>query len=358
MIREISLSDINYFKLSIGDRILKKDIFNSKGNIPVYSSNVYKSFGLLYKSNISDFKHNYVLWGIDGDFNFDIKYKGEEFATTDHCGTIKILNSKIFPEYLLYQLELKKRESSFDRSLRPSVKKMMNIKIPIPFKNDIIDVKKQQELIKKYNKFLKVKRKLNLLIYEIKNTKVDINPKEKINYIEDKISNFFNIHGEDSKLTKKYIEQKKGIYPVYSGQVKLNEPVGYIDSYDLDGKAIIWTTYGSGAGLMKIVNGKFNIGRNAGGLKLKKEYFNKINLLWFLLKYENEFLNMRRVVKGQGRVPHTLVKDIIIKIPLNDEGNIDLDKQNEIADKYSVIENNKNLLLDHLNVITKIWIDI
>ena len=88
---DITLSDDRYFHLAIGNRILIKDLRGSKGEIPVYSANVQKAYGYTDKSNITDFSHDYVLWGIDGKFLFNIKHKGEQFATTDHCGTIKIL---------------------------------------------------------------------------------------------------------------------------------------------------------------------------------------------------------------------------------------------------------------------------
>ncbi len=92
MKKEISLKDKEYFELFIGKRVLKRQIFRSKGKIPVYSANVFKPFGYLEKGNIEDFSHDYVLWGIDGNFEFNIIKKGIKFATTDHCGAIKVLH--------------------------------------------------------------------------------------------------------------------------------------------------------------------------------------------------------------------------------------------------------------------------
>jgi hypothetical protein len=83
---QVALSDTTLFKVGIGKRVLKKEIFYSKGNIPVYSSNVHEPFGFLDNSNgsITDFTHDYVLWGIDGNFEFSVKRQGELFAITDH----------------------------------------------------------------------------------------------------------------------------------------------------------------------------------------------------------------------------------------------------------------------------------
>lgn len=84
---DISLSDAQYFRLSIGKRVLKKDIYYDKsgGKIPVYSSNVKVPFGKTKDSNITDFNRDSVLWGIDGNFEFNAIPRGEKFRTTDHA---------------------------------------------------------------------------------------------------------------------------------------------------------------------------------------------------------------------------------------------------------------------------------
>jgi len=71
MKKEISLANNKYFDISIGKRVIKKEVYKSKGKIPVYSANVFKPFGFLVESNIDDFSHNYLLWGIDGNFEYN-----------------------------------------------------------------------------------------------------------------------------------------------------------------------------------------------------------------------------------------------------------------------------------------------
>ena len=154
------------------------------------------------------------------------------------------------------------------------------------------------------------------------------------------LNQLFNIHGENSKLIKAYMQSHTGQYPVYSGQVIINEPAGYIDDYDHEGQYIIWTTYGSSASLMKIVNGQFSIGRNAGGLSLKTPYKTKIDLEWFLYKYQPIFIENRGVdVDGQKRMPHSLVKDIQVQIPINDDGDIDIEFQINEKDRFKNMKN-------------------
>lgn len=100
--KTVSLADETLFSLSLGKRLLKKDFIEDKGDIPVYSANVFDPFVYTDESNIASFEYDYVLWGIDGIFSFNVMKKGSRFATTDHCGTIKVLNSSIDPYYLAY----------------------------------------------------------------------------------------------------------------------------------------------------------------------------------------------------------------------------------------------------------------
>ncbi len=59
--KKVSLSDKALFTLSLGKRLLKKDFITAKGDIPVYSANVFEPFVYTDKSNITDFSKAYVL---------------------------------------------------------------------------------------------------------------------------------------------------------------------------------------------------------------------------------------------------------------------------------------------------------
>lgn len=134
--KQVSLADKNLFTLSLGKRLLKKDFITAKGDIPVYSANVFEPFVYTDQSNITDFDKAYVLWGIDGEFSFNVMDKGKVFASTDHCGTIKILDDQIDPYYLAYVMEETRHKYGFDRGLRASLTNMKAFHIDIPVKPD------------------------------------------------------------------------------------------------------------------------------------------------------------------------------------------------------------------------------
>jgi len=131
--KEVKLGNTDLFNLFIGKRVLKKETLDSGENgIPVYSANVFEPFGLIEESNITDFAHPSILWGIDGKYELRYIPAKEVFATTDHCGVIQILDKTIIPEYLLYSLIMRKKADSFNRTFRANLTNMKRIKVNIP----------------------------------------------------------------------------------------------------------------------------------------------------------------------------------------------------------------------------------
>lgn len=70
-------------------------------------------------------------------------------------------------------------------------------------------------------------------------------------------------------ISKEYLKQNTGIYPVYSSQTAENGVFGRINSYDYDGEYVTWTTDGANAGSVFYHQGKFNITNVCGLLKPK-----------------------------------------------------------------------------------------
>lgn len=348
--KPICLSNKELFELSIGKRIVKRDIYNIEGSIPIFSANVKEPVGFHYKSNIENFNNNFVLWGIDGDFEFNYIPKNTPFVSTDHCGTIRILSDEILPKYLMIQLEKVKHKYGFDRGLRASLKNMESVFIDLPIDSKgKIDIQKQNEVIERYEYIEELKVKVDSYNKLINNIKIDITNDFKIEHF--KVSNLFEILGEEN-LTKKYINLNKGEYPVYSGQLENDGVFGYINSYKYDETLLTWVTYGN-SGHIKKVSGKLNIGRNNCGLRplnksLSLDYIKFIAQPIFI---EN--------VKGekQKSLPQSIVKEIKLPIPVDNFGNIDLEAQNEIASKYIKIESIKKSILNELNKILETEID-
>jgi type I restriction-modification system DNA methylase subunit len=161
-LKEIYLGDTSLFNLFIGKRVLKKDLPSLSGDIPLYSANVFSPFGFIKKSRIESFDYPSILWAIDGNFEFNLIQAGMPFETTDHCGTMQILNSKIVPEYLLFALNKTRIEESFDRSFRSSLTNMRDFAVKIPInKKGEFDIKLQKEIAALYSIQIEELKKLS-----------------------------------------------------------------------------------------------------------------------------------------------------------------------------------------------------
>ena len=198
MFKEVEIGDESFFHIFIGSRVKKIDVFNKKGSIPLYSANVIEPFGWVDSSNVDSFEYNHILWAIDNsNFHYSIKRKGEKFATTDHCGSIRILNDDILPEYIFYQLDIAKNIHGFDRTLRPSLTNIARIKIKIPIdKNGNIDVKEESEMVKKYNEYLSKKSEISNMVSELQSSYLEISyefTNKKVYILEDIFDLIFSI---------------------------------------------------------------------------------------------------------------------------------------------------------------------
>ena len=100
---------------------------------------------------------------------------GEKFAITDHCGAVKVLDSGIIPEYLAYQLEIKKYEMGFDRSLRASLANMETVTVSIPIlPNGSFDVERQREVVKKYAFLKEMREDIQSQIEDLTKATIDL----------------------------------------------------------------------------------------------------------------------------------------------------------------------------------------
>lgn len=366
MKKEISLDNKKYFDIFIGKRVLKSEVFNSKGDIPVYSANVFEPFGFLEKSNIEDFSHNYLLWGIDGKFEFNIIKKNTKFATTDHCGCIKILDDNILPEYLLFELELQSHILGFDRTLRPSLTNMKNevdVKIPINKSGDF-DKEAQNKIVKDFVLLKKIKNDLEGEIEEISNITLDLElPKEKTLTL--KIKEIFDLNKttNHSKFTKSFVNKHPGEIPVYSaskdpnlinyGYVKDNlSNVKYFDN------CLTWNIDGS-VGKAFFRKGRFSLSEKVIPLIIRDKWSELIDPTY--VKY---VLEKKAVEKGfafTNKANKTRIKDIDIEIPAKkaDDSLIpDIEKQKQYAEKYQYLYDMKEGLVEQLQDLKEISVEL
>lgn len=171
----LKLSDENLFSLSIGKRVLKKDVLLT--GIPLYSANPLEVFGYVQEEQLKNFGKPSILWGIDGKFVWNYIDKNQVFSITDHCGRLQILDDNINPKYVYYYLRKEAPNEGFSRTYRASIKRMKEtISIEVPIDEDgNFDLEKQDLLVEKYERLEALKSSLEKKLYKIISSSIDFN---------------------------------------------------------------------------------------------------------------------------------------------------------------------------------------
>ncbi|ECL3348664.1 N-6 DNA methylase [Campylobacter jejuni] len=151
-IKEYALSN-PIFKLSIGKRVLNNELLEN-GQIPVYSANVLEVFGFVNKEILQDYDNDSVLWGIDGDWMVGFMPKNKKFYPTDHCGVLRVDDTKINAKYISFILNEAGKKQGFSRKLRASIDRIKALRVKLPsleFQDQIADITDKIE--KKINEY-------------------------------------------------------------------------------------------------------------------------------------------------------------------------------------------------------------
>ena len=134
-------------------------------------------------------------------------------------------------------------------------------------------------------------------------------------------------------ISKMYVAEHAGEYPVYSSQTANNGVFGKIDSYMFDGDYLTWTTDGVYAGTVFRRKGKFNITNICGLIDIKSKDIN-IDFLFYWLsittsKYVNKGIDNPKLMSNvveliEIPIPPLSIQKEIVRV---------LDKFSELIEK-------------------------
>ena len=347
--------------MRIGRRITKIQVYNSDANVPFYSSNVFKPFGFLPSSNLDDFDHDYILWGIDGNFDFNIKKKKDVFGTTDHCGAIKILDDCIVPEYLVYQLELKKHELGFDRTLRASLQNMEKVSVNVPCTSDgKIDRATQEETVSQYVLIKKLKARINVQLSELENAKIELTGDDTpVCTKAVLVSKVFDFPPTNSKITKRFCNENNGNIPVYGCSKSDNTVLGHIrdnlNSVKYYQDCLTWNRNGS-VGYFFHRQGKFTTNEDHRVLTIKQEYSERLDPNY--LKYTLQNTVRKLGYNFSNKLGKERIAKITIQIPVMNNGKFDIRIQRHIAKKCKRAYDIKQSLVENLLALNEVAVSL
>ena len=112
-------------------------------------------------------------------------------------------------------------------------------------------------------------------------------------------------------MSKQYLEENKGDFPVYSSQTANNGEIGKISTFDFDGEYITWTTDGANAGTVFYRQGAFSITNVCGLVDIQYK-----ELLTKFVYYYLTITTKKYVSSGMGNPK--LMSNVMgkIKVPI------------------------------------------
>lgn len=178
-----------------------------------------------------------------------------------------------------------------------------------------------------------------------------------IKYISVPLINVLTSQSGNSSLTQLYMNNNKGEYPVYSAKTIGETTVGYIDTYIFDEEGLQLTTNGANAGtLIYREKHKFSLTGDARLYSIKEEYKNVLYIHYLHIELAKVFKTQE--FDWRNKATKNKIADISINIPVNKDGIYDIKTQIDIANKYKLINEKKNVLLKDKEKLLKTLIDI
>lgn len=336
---------------------LNSALLLKEGKYPVYSSEIFNG-GVKGYTNNPSFNKNNETYIIFGDHTRSINIVSCPFSVMDNVKVLKIKKGLLIDElYLKYLWQNQIPNLGYSRHWKVA----KNVEISIPTKDGkIFDIEKQREIALKFQEIENKKNNLLNKVEYLKKTKIDMtNSLSNFTYIE--FNKMFKLE-RGTIISKAFIANNKGCNPVYSTQ---KDVFGYINSYMKEGKYLLWNTDGL-AGYIKITNGKFSY-TNIVGIMIPTNYYemNSIDLDYLKYYLEPIFRKNRKGrfgINGKNeytKLNSTMIKKLNIKIPIpvTDNGDYDIEKQREIAQKIATIESIKSDLYNKVIELTNIKIN-
>ncbi len=256
---------------------------------------------------------------------------------------LETLNNRYLYHYLLSKVE--KIYVIAGGGAQPNLSSsalMEKIKIPVPFPdNPAKSLEIQAEIVRILDTFTELTAELT--------AELSLR-KKQYNHYRDQLLSFeegeveWRTLGELATLrrgrvmSKGYIEENAGVYPVFSSQTARNGMIGSIDTFDFDGNFISWTTDGVNAGTVFYRTGKFSITNVCGLVKIKNKSGLSYKFLYYWLSTEAK----KHVYSGMGnpKLMSHQVEKIPVPIPYPNNPRKSLDEQERtvtILDKLEAL---------------------
>ena len=282
---------------------LEKELYSSDGLYPIIDQGQRALVGYTNDASALVPQGEYVLFG---DHTRYVKYHKGQFA--QGADGLKILQSidSILPRYFFYAFE-NTDVPSRGYSRHWSIAK--GLQIPIP------SLSEQTRIVGILDTFTSAIDNLKEQIaqrrkqYEYyRDELLDLEGKERVEW--KKLGDVANLV-RGKVISKDYIRDFGGEFPVYSSQTANDGVLGKINSYMFDGDYLTWTTDGAYAGTIFRRKGKFSITNVCGLIDISCSNIQQDFLYFWLSKTAKDY-----VLEGMGNPKLMSNVASTIKIPI------------------------------------------
>ena len=384
MYKSLKLSELFTFEKG-NNEFNKKTINENSGDIPVYSGQTENN-GIIGYSNKSTYSGRYIRIITVGEAGKCNIIEGE-FSLAQNNGILKPIDDKsmenISLEYIMYLLNKKLPPLSRGEGKQKSLLKqhILDVYIDIPMlKNNQFDFKTQKKIAIKFQKIDEKFWKLITDKISLQNITIDLEKYD--NCVFKKVSDIFDLSvpTNSSKFTKSFIKKFPGDIPVY-GATKLPNEVGYgyvkdnIEMIEIkNGKQIVTKikyfenclTYNidGTAGYIFYRKGRFSLSEKVRPLVIKEEFNGVLNpeyLKYIMQPIFRKNIRGRKGPNGENeftKIGKTIIEDLLIPIPVDNNQNYSYEKQTEIANQYKKLERIRDSIISKIDDVINVQFDL
>lgn len=326
-----------------GDSRLTKSYCNKhQGEYEVYTGSTKASFAFI---NTFTYSTPLLTYTTDGEYAGTLEILKGKYNVGGHRAILKPIIDRLPLLYFKFALQ----KIFFENVKRGDVPSLtwtniskQSILLPISSTGEI-DIKKLECIAEKYQKIFDIKQKIYKQYKKINLVDIDVfkssSLKRKVFLIED----LLDTEGGNAKLTLKYINQNQGEFPVYSAKTKGDVVKGYCNTFDFDIECIRVTRNGNAGVPFYQEKHKFSISEDARIYYPKEEYTKLLDLEYLVyalkeaLKYKGFSWNNKAGKAKINKVP--------ILLPINQNGEIDLEAQKQLIRSVKDMERVKSIIL-------------
>lgn len=352
---KVKISDI--FHVKTGIRITEEEVYSNKGDLPCVTAQTSNQGITWYADErwLKSFEKNdekvivdepCITWSKDG-YAGRLFYRDYKFFPNDHCGVLilkdeykDLINYKWFVYYQQELIMSKALQSNSQPMLYNEQMSIIEFELPT-LSNGVIDIETQNKMVLEYEKLMRIRGNLNIMLEKVR-SKYDFELVIE-NYIVKKVEEIALLNKGSNQISEEaiYNNYDKNGVPVYSSATENEGIMGnvkkeFYENFHKKGNKgeLTWTTNGY-AGVVFYRNTDYLYSEKCGRIIIRQEFKDLINPKFLMLYLNQITYKYKTSESNNGKLDIIHMSNIPIKLPINENGDIDIKIQNDIVNEYS-----------------------